>query len=102
MTWRSWLAFGALGVVWGLPYFFIKLALADISPVGIAWGRIALGAAILLPIAWKRGALRSLAGHKGRSLHMPSRSSSDRSRSSRSGRAGSAHRSRESSLRLCH
>ena len=65
MTWRSWLAFGALGVVWGLPYFFIKLALADISPVGIAWGRIALGAAILLPIAWKRGALRSLAGHKG-------------------------------------
>lgn len=65
MTWRSWLAFGALGVVWGLPYFFIKLALVDISPVGVAWGRIALGAAILLPIAWHRGALKSLAEHKG-------------------------------------
>jgi drug/metabolite transporter (DMT)-like permease len=65
VTWRSWLAFGALGVVWGLPYFFIKLALVDISPVGVAWGRIALGAAILLPIAWQRGALKSLAEHKG-------------------------------------
>jgi drug/metabolite transporter (DMT)-like permease len=65
VTWRSWLAFGALGVVWGLPYFFIKLALVDISPLGVAWGRIALGAAILLPIAWKRGGLRSLADHKG-------------------------------------
>jgi len=65
VTWRSWLAFGALGVVWGLPYFFIKLALVDISPVGVAWGRIALGAAILLPIAWRRGGLQSLANHKG-------------------------------------
>jgi drug/metabolite transporter (DMT)-like permease len=59
------LTFGVLGVVWGLPYFFIKLALVDISPAGVAWGRIALGAAVLLPIAWKRGALRSLADHKG-------------------------------------
>ena len=65
MSWRSWLVFAVLGVVWGLPYFFIKLALADIAPAGVAWGRIALGAAILLPIAWKRGALRSLGAHKG-------------------------------------
>jgi drug/metabolite transporter (DMT)-like permease len=52
-------------MVWGLPYFFIKLALVDISPADVAWGRVALGALVLLPIAWKRGALRSLAAHKG-------------------------------------
>ena len=65
MSWKAWLTFWALGVIWGLPYFFIKLALVDISPAGVAWGRIALGAAVMLPIAWKRGALRSLAEHKG-------------------------------------
>lgn len=65
MTWRVWLAFAALGVIWGIPYFFIKLALVEIAPAGVAWSRIALGAMILLPVAWKRGALRSVALHKG-------------------------------------
>jgi drug/metabolite transporter (DMT)-like permease len=51
-------------MVWGLPYFLIKLALVDISPADLAWGRVALGALVLLPIAWKRGALRSVAAHK--------------------------------------
>ena len=64
MTWRAWLAFVALSVIWGVPYFFIKLALEEIPPVGVAWSRIALGAAILLPVAWKRGTLRSAASHK--------------------------------------
>ena len=54
----------ALCVIWGVPYFFVKLAVAEIPPVGVAWGRIALGAAILLPVAWKRGALRSARLHK--------------------------------------
>jgi drug/metabolite transporter (DMT)-like permease len=51
-------------VIWGLPYFFIKLAVAEISPVGVAWSRIALGALVLLPIAWRQGALRSMGAHK--------------------------------------
>lgn len=65
MTWREGVTFAALCVIWGLPYFFIKLAVAEISPADVAWGRIALGAAILLPLAWKRGALSDLARHKG-------------------------------------
>lgn len=28
MTWRTWVTFCVLCVVWGIPYFFIKLALA--------------------------------------------------------------------------
>jgi drug/metabolite transporter (DMT)-like permease len=62
-AWPLWLAFAALSVIWGLPYLFIKLAVAEIPPVTVAFGRLALGAAILLPVAWKRGSLRSAIAH---------------------------------------
>ena len=65
MNARTWLAFIALGIVWGLPYLFIKIAVQEISPFDVAWGRITLAALILLPIAWHRGALRALVTHKG-------------------------------------
>jgi len=61
---RAWLAFLGLGIVWGLPYLFIKIAVQEISPFDVAWGRITLAALILLPIAWQRGALRALSAHK--------------------------------------
>ena len=64
MSWRSWMAFAALGIIWGLPYFFVKLAVPELSPLIIAWGRVSLATLILLPIAWQRGALRSLGQHK--------------------------------------
>ena len=64
MSARTWLAFGALGIIWGVPYFFIKLAVRELSPFDVAWGRITLAALILLPIAWRRGELRALATHK--------------------------------------
>jgi drug/metabolite transporter (DMT)-like permease len=54
-----------LGVIWGLPYFFIKLSVQEVSPVVVAFGRVALGTLVLLPIAWRRGALKSLGKHKG-------------------------------------
>ena len=65
MSWRVGATFAALCVIWGLPYFFIKLAVAEMPPVMVAWGRITLGAAVLLPIAWRRGSLRGLSTHKG-------------------------------------
>jgi drug/metabolite transporter (DMT)-like permease len=64
VTWRGWAAFAALGIIWGLPYFFIKVAVQEVSPFTLAFSRVALAAMILLPIAWRRGALRSLARHK--------------------------------------
>jgi drug/metabolite transporter (DMT)-like permease len=64
MTWRLGLTFGALCIIWGLPYFFIKIALAETSPAVVAWARIALGAVILLPIAWRRGTLPGVLKHK--------------------------------------
>jgi drug/metabolite transporter (DMT)-like permease len=64
VSWRAWGAFAALGIIWGLPYFFIKLSVQELSPVVVAFGRVMLAALILLPIAWRRGALRSLGKHK--------------------------------------
>jgi drug/metabolite transporter (DMT)-like permease len=65
VKWRVGVTFGALCVIWGLPYFFIKLALTELPPVSVASGRILFGALVLLPLAWRRGSLRGLSGHKG-------------------------------------
>lgn len=64
MTWRAWITFSILCVLWGVPYFFIKVALADISPAGVAWGRLTLGALVLIPIALHRGVLLPALKHK--------------------------------------
>src|SRR6204780_651570 len=64
MSWRAWVAFAALGIIWGGPYFFIKLALQEPPPAPLAWGRVVLATLILLPIAWKRGPLRAVMDHK--------------------------------------
>ncbi len=65
MTWRGWTVFVALGIIWGLPYFLIKLALQEVSPFTLAFSRLVLAAIVLMPIAWRRGALRSLGNHRG-------------------------------------
>jgi drug/metabolite transporter (DMT)-like permease len=64
MTWRAWATFATLCAIWGVPYFFIKLALHDLSPVCVAWGRITLAAIVLAPIAWRRGSLQRAFAHK--------------------------------------
>jgi drug/metabolite transporter (DMT)-like permease len=63
VSWRVGLTFFALSVIWGIPYLFIKIAVAEVPPLDVAWGRLALGAAILLPVAWQRGALPAAAAH---------------------------------------
>ncbi|CAI9387633.1 DMT family transporter [Microbacterium sp. T2.11-28] len=55
---RGWLLYGAMAVLWGIPYLFIKEAVDSFSPAAIVAGRTLLGAAILLPLALHRGALR--------------------------------------------
>jgi len=57
---RGWTLFAAVSVIWGMPYLFIKLAVDEMSPSLVAWSRLAIAAAVLLPIAWKMGALRGL------------------------------------------
>lgn len=57
---RAWLAFATCSVLWGIPYFLIKIAVEDHSPFFVAWSRVALGALVLVPIAWRVGAFRGL------------------------------------------
>jgi drug/metabolite transporter (DMT)-like permease len=64
---RGWALFAAVSVIWGMPYLFIKIAVDEISPSVVAWSRLALAAAVLLPIAWRLGALRGL-GPRWRTL----------------------------------
>ena len=58
MTRRAWLLFAAMSVIWGIPYLFIKIAVVELSPVTIAGLRTLLGAAVLLPLAARAGAIR--------------------------------------------
>lgn len=55
---RAWLLYGAMAVLWGIPYLFIKEAVDSYSPAAIVAGRTLLGALVLLPLAIRRGALR--------------------------------------------
>jgi drug/metabolite transporter (DMT)-like permease len=58
---RAWLLFAAMSLIWGIPYLFIKVAVDHgLAPLLVAWGRVALGALLLLPIAWRTGALERL------------------------------------------
>jgi len=60
---RAWVAFAVVSVLWGMPYLFIKVAVDDgVPPALVAWVRVVLGAAVLLALARRAGALGSLRG----------------------------------------
>src|SRR5947208_4746843 len=66
MTPRAWCLFALSSAIWGVPYLFIRVAVdAGVPPAFIAWARVALAAALLLPFALRRGALRGLRGRSG-------------------------------------
>jgi len=66
MTPRAWWLFALSSGVWGVPYLFIRVAVdAGVPPAFVAWARVALAAALLLPVALHRGALRGLRGRAG-------------------------------------
>ncbi|NUT36257.1 MAG: DMT family transporter [Hamadaea sp.] len=60
MSRKGWLLFGALGIIWGVPYLFIKIAVGGLSPASVVFWRCAIAALLLLPIALFRGQLRGL------------------------------------------
>ena len=52
-----------LGAIWGASYLFIKIGIRDLSPALVAWARIALAAAVLVPLAARSGALAAARGN---------------------------------------
>jgi drug/metabolite transporter (DMT)-like permease len=55
---KGLLLFLGAGIAWGMPYFFIAVALHGFSTVSIVWLRVAIAVAILLPLAIRQNVLR--------------------------------------------
>jgi drug/metabolite transporter (DMT)-like permease len=50
--------FGAMCVIWGIPYLLIRIAVRDLSPATLVLARTGIAALLLLPIAAARQELR--------------------------------------------
>src|SRR5207302_3943348 len=53
----------AMSVIWGVPYLLIKVAVGELSPVVVVFGRCVIGAVPLLPWTVARGQLRPALRH---------------------------------------
>jgi drug/metabolite transporter (DMT)-like permease len=60
---RGWVMFAAMSVIWGIPYLLIKVAVGGVPVPVLVLCRVAIGAALLLPIAIRRRQLGGLLPH---------------------------------------
>jgi drug/metabolite transporter (DMT)-like permease len=58
MTRRGWILFGAMSIIWGVPYLMIRVAVRELSPATLVFTRTTLAAVLLVPIAVGRDELR--------------------------------------------
>jgi len=56
----DWLMLAALSILWGGSFYLNKLAVAEVPPLTVALGRVAVAAVVLIAIAWMRDELRPL------------------------------------------
>ena len=63
MSRRGWLLFGALGIIWGLPYLFIRIAVREVHPALLVLIRTGGSALVLVPLAQWRGELQPVMRH---------------------------------------
>src|SRR5438094_8113997 len=60
MTRKGWLLFGAISLFWGIPYLFIKIAVQALDPTVVVFARVAIAAAVPLPVAAHRQVLQQI------------------------------------------
>jgi drug/metabolite transporter (DMT)-like permease len=58
VTKRGWVLFTAMAFIWGVPYFFIRVAVKQLEPSVVVLGRTSLSAIVLLVLAGRAGAIR--------------------------------------------
>jgi drug/metabolite transporter (DMT)-like permease len=54
VTRRGLILFAGLGIAWGIPYLFIKIAVGELEPAMVVLARSGLAAILLLPLAFYR------------------------------------------------
>lgn len=60
MSRKGWALFSALCVIWGIPYLFIKVAVAEMSPQVLVLLRTGAAVLVLLPFALRQPGVRDL------------------------------------------
>ena len=63
MTRRGLILFVSMAIIWGIPYLFIRIAVAEITPATLVFLRTSVATAILLPVALLRIDLRAVLVH---------------------------------------
>lgn len=58
MSRKGWALFALVGVLWGVPYLFMKVAVDELSTPVIVFSRLLIGALVLIPIAIHQKTLR--------------------------------------------
>ena len=51
MSRKGWALFALVGLLWGIPYLFMKVAIEELSTAMIVFARLVIGALFLLPLA---------------------------------------------------
>lgn len=58
MSRKGWALFGLVGVLWGVPYLFMKVAVEELATPVIVFSRLLIGAVVLIPLALHQKAIR--------------------------------------------
>ena len=56
--------FAALGVIWGTPYLFIRVAVEHLSPAVVVLGRMSIAVLLLMPLARRHDLRRIWREHR--------------------------------------
>lgn len=62
MNRRGWVLFLTLSVLWGIPYFMIRIAVRQLDPATLVFARTFPAALLLIPLALQQRAFSSLRG----------------------------------------
>lgn len=60
MSRRALVLFVAMSLIWGIPYLFIRIAVAEVSPAVLVFARTGIAALILIPLAVARSDVRAV------------------------------------------
>ena len=60
MSRRALVLFALMSVIWGIPYLFIRVAVAEVTPAMLVFARTGIASLILVPIALARTDLRAV------------------------------------------